>query len=151
VLREQINTALKEALKSGDKRRVSTLRLINSAIKNADIDARTQGRQPVSDQELQGLLQKMLRQRREAIALYDQGGRTDLADQEREEMAIIGSYLPKQLPDDEAERLLASLVQEAGADGPKAMGKVMGLLKERHPGAIEGGKASAILKRLLAK
>src|SRR5436309_15089003 len=100
VLRDDINNALKEAMKGGDKRRVSTLRLINSALKNADIEARGHGKDPLSDDELLGLLQKMIKQRQESVELYDKGGRPELAQQERDEIAIIAAYLPEQMSDD---------------------------------------------------
>jgi uncharacterized protein YqeY len=151
VLREEINNALKAALKAGDKRRVSTLRMVNAGVKNADIEARGQGKGALSDQELRGLLQKMMKQRREAIELYEKGGRADLAQQEREEMEIIAGYLPQQMAQDEAETVIAALVKELGAEGegPKAMGRVMAVLKDRYAGAVDLAKASAILKRLL--
>jgi uncharacterized protein len=153
VLREEINNALKAALKAGDKRRVSTLRMVNAGVKNADIEARGQGKGALSDQELRGLLQKMMKQRREAIELYEKGGRADLAQQEREEMEIIAGYLPQQMAQDEAETVIAALVKELGAEGegPKAMGRVMAVLKERYAGAVDLAKASAILKRLLVR
>jgi uncharacterized protein len=153
VLREEINNALKAALKAGDKRRVSTLRMVNAGVKNADIEARGQGKGALTDQDLRGLLQKMMKQRTEAIELYEKGGRADLAQQEREEMEIIAGYLPQQLSQDEAERVIAALVAELGAEGegPKAMGKVMAILKERYAGAVDLAKASAILKRLLVR
>jgi hypothetical protein len=151
VLREEINNALKAALKAGDKRRVSTLRMVNAGVKNADIEARGQGKGALSDQELRGLLQKMMKQRREAIELYEKGGRADLAQQELEEMEIIAGYLPQQMAQDEAETVIAALVKELGAEGegPKAMGRVMAVLKDRYAGAVDLAKASAILKRLL--
>jgi hypothetical protein len=151
VLREEINNALKAALKAGDKRRVSTLRMVNAGVKNADIEARGQGKGALSDQELRGLLQKMMKQRREAIELYEKGGRADLAQQELEEMEIIAGYLPQQMAQDEAETVIAALVMELGAEGegPKAMGRVMAVLKDRYAGAVDLAKASAILKRLL--
>ena len=153
MLREEINNALKAALKAGDKRRVSTLRMVNAGVKNADIEARGQGKGALSDQELRGLLQKMMKQRREAIELYEKGGRADLAQQEREEMEIIAGYLPQQMAQDEAETVIAALVKELGAEGegPKAMGRVMAVLKERYAGAVDLAKASAILKRLLVR
>ena len=150
MLRDDINNALKGAMKNGDKRRVSTLRLVNSALKNADIDARGQGKQPLNDDELLGLLQKMIKQRQEAIELYEKGGRDELAAQEREEMAIIAAYLPKQMSDDEAKAAIAEVVKEVGAQGMKDMGKVMGALKQRYAGQMDFGKASPIVKGLLS-
>ena len=101
MLRDAINTAVKEAMKARNERALSTLRMVNSTIKNADIDARGQGKPPLSDADLLSLLQKMIKQRQESVELYDKGGRTELAAQEREEIAIISAYLPKQMSDDE--------------------------------------------------
>ncbi len=150
MLRDDINNALKDAMKSGDKRRVSTLRLVNSALKNADIEARGQGKPPLGDDELLGLLQKMIKQRQESIELYEKGGRPELAAQEREEIAIIAGYLPSQMSEEEAKAAIAGVVTEIGAQGMKDMGKVMGALKQRYAGRMDFGKASPIVKGLLA-
>ena len=150
MLREDINTALKDAMKGGDKRRVSTLRLVNSALKNADIEARGLGKEPLSDDDLLGLMQKMIKQRHESIELYEKGNRADLATQEREEIAIIAAYLPKQMSDAEAKAAIAGVVAEIGAQGMKDMGKVMAALKQRYAGKMDFGKASPIVKGLLA-
>ncbi len=150
MLRDDINNALKDAMKSGDKRRVSTLRLVNSALKNADIEARGQAKPPLGDDELLGLLQKMIKQRQESIELYEKGGRPELAAQEREEIAIIAGYLPSQMSEEEAKAAIAGVVTEIGAQGMKDMGKVMGALKQRYAGRMDFGKASPIVKGLLA-
>jgi uncharacterized protein YqeY len=150
MLREDINTALKDAMKGGDKRRVSTLRLVNSALKNADIEARGLGKEPLSDDDLLGLMQKMIKQRHESIELYEKGNRADLATQEREEIAIIAAYLPKQMSDAEAKAAIAGVVAEIGAQGMKDMGKVMAALKQRYAGKMDFGKASPIVKGLLS-
>jgi len=150
MLRDDINTALKGAMKSGDKRRVSTLRLVNSALKNADIEARGLGKAALSDDDLLGLLQKMIKQRHESIELYEKGGRADLAAQEREEVAIISAYLPQQMSEDEAKAAIAAAIGETGAQGMKDMGKVMGALKQRYAGRMDFGKASPIVKGLLS-
>jgi uncharacterized protein YqeY len=150
MLREDINTALKNAMKSGDKRRVSTLRLVNSAVKNADIEARGQGKAALSDEDLLGLLQKMIKQRQESIELYEKGGRADLAGQEREEITIITVYLPQQMSDDDAKAAIAAVIGETGAAGMKDMGKVMAALKQRYAGRMDFGKASPIVKGLLS-
>jgi uncharacterized protein len=150
MLRDDINAALKDAMKSGDKRRVSTLRLINSAVQNADIEARGQGRSALSDEDLLGLLQKMIKQRQESIELYDKGGRADLVAQEREEIGIISAYLPQQMSDEEAKAAIAAVVGEIGAQGMKDMGNVMAALKQRHAGRMDFGKASPIVKGLLS-
>jgi len=150
VLRDDINNALKDAMKSGDKRRVSTLRLVNSALKNADIEARGQGKSALGDDELLPLLQKMIKQRQEAVELYEKGGRAELAEQEREEIEIIAAYLPRQMSEAEAKAAIADVVKDIGATSVKDMGKVMAALKERHAGRMDFGKASAIVKAILA-
>jgi uncharacterized protein YqeY len=150
MLRDDINASLKDAMKGGDKRRVSTLRLVNSALKNADIEARGLGKEPLSDDDLLGLMQKMIKQRHESIELYEKGNRADLAAQEREEIAIIAAYLPQQMSDEEAKAAIAGVVGEIGAQGMKDMGKVMGALKQRYAGKMDFGKASPIVKGLLS-
>ena len=150
MLRDDINSALKDAMKSGDKRRVSTLRLVNAAAKNADIEARGQGKPALNDDDLLGLLQKMIKQRQESIELYEKGGRTDLAGQEREEVAIISGYLPQQMSEDEAKAAIAAVIGETGAQGMKDMGKVMAALKQGYSGKMDFGKASGWVKQLLA-
>jgi uncharacterized protein len=150
MLRDDINTALKDAMKGGDKRRVSTLRLVNSALKNADIEARGQGKEPLTDDDLLGLMQKMIKQRQESIELYEKGSRIDLADQEREEIAIIAAYLPKQMSEEDAKAAIAAVVTEIGAQGMKDMGKVMAALKQRYAGKMDFGKASPIVKGMLS-
>lgn len=150
MLRDDINTALKDAMKSGDKRRVSTLRLVNAALKNADIEARGQGKPALADDDLLGLLQKMIKQRQESIELYEKGGRADLAAQEREEVAIISAYLPQQMSEDDAKAAIAAAIGETGAQGMKDMGKVMAALKHRYAGRMDFGKASPIVKGLLS-
>ena len=149
MLREDINTALKGAMKAGDARRVSTLRLINSSLKNADIEARGQGKGPLSDDELLSLLQKMIKQRQESVELYDKGGRPELAGQEREEIAIISHYLPRQMTDQEIHDTIGALIKETGASAMKDMGRVMAALKERYAGKLDFGKASGAVKKML--
>jgi uncharacterized protein YqeY len=150
MLRDDINTALKDAMKGGDKRRVSTLRLVNAALKNADIEARGQAKAALSDDDLLGLMQKMIKQRQESIELYEKGNRADLAAQEREEIAIIAAYLPQQMSDEEAKAAITGVVGEIGAQGMKDMGKVMAALKQRYAGKMDFGKASPIVKGLLS-
>jgi uncharacterized protein YqeY len=149
MLRDDINASLKEAMKGGDKRRVSTLRLVNSALKNADIEARGQGKAALSDDDLLGLMQKMIKQRQESIELYEKGNRAYLAAQEREEIAIIAAYLPQQMSDEEAKAAIAGVVGEIGAQGMKDMGKVMAALKQRYAGKMDFGKASGLVKGML--
>jgi len=149
MLRDAINTAVKEAMKARNERALSTLRMVNSTIKNADIDARGQGKPPLSDADLLSLLQKMIKQRQESVELYGKGGRTELAAQEREEIAIISAYLPKQMSDDEVKAAVAALIDETGASGIKDMGKVIGALKAKYAGQMDFGKASGVVKAAL--
>jgi uncharacterized protein len=150
VLRDQINTALKTAMKARDERRVSTLRLVNAALKNADIEAQGQGKHVLSDDELLGLLQKLIKQRHEAVEIYDKAGRSELADRERGEIDIISAYLPKEMSDAEAKAAVAEVIKATGATGIKDMGKVMAALKQGYAGKMDFGKASALVKTLLA-
>jgi len=150
VIRDDINNALKEAMKAKDDRRVSTLRLVNSALKNADIDARGRGKAPLGDDEVLGLLQKMIKQRRESIDLYEKGGRAELAQQEHDEIAIIAAYLPKQMSEDEVKAAIAQAIQETGAAGMKDMGKVIGALKGKYAGKMDVATASALVKGALS-
>jgi uncharacterized protein YqeY len=150
VLREDINTALKNAMKARDERRVSTLRLVNAAIKNADIEAQMHGRAPLAQDELLALLQKMIKQRQESEEIYDKAGRTDLADKERGEIAIIRAYLPQQMSEADVQAAIAEAAKQVGAQGMKDMGKVMAALKQSHAGRMDFGKASALVKTLLA-
>jgi len=149
VLRDAINNALKDAMKSQDKRRVSTLRLINAAIKNADIEARGAGKDALGDEAILGLLQKLIKQRQEAAELYDKGGRAELAAQERDEIEIIAAYLPKPMSDLEAGSVIQAIVHELNAQGLKDMGRTMAALKERFAGKMDFAKASAKVKELL--
>ena len=149
MLRDDINTALKNAMKAGDARRVSTLRLVNAAFKNADIELRGQAKGPLGEDEMLALLQKMIKQRQEAIELYDKGGRAELAQQEREEIAIIASYLPKQMSEDEVKAAIAAAIAETGAAGMKDMGKVIAALKGKFTGKMDFAKASGLVKGML--
>jgi uncharacterized protein YqeY len=150
-LRATINDALKDAMKSGDKRRVSTLRLMNAAIKDKDINSRTEGHESAltPDSGLIDLFAKMVKQRQESVAVYEQGGRPELAQAEREEIEIIQSYMPKQLSDDEAKAAVAAIIKEVGATSVKDMGKVMAALKAKYAGQMDMAKAGAIVKGLL--
>ena len=151
MLRDDINNALKQAMKAHEDRRVSTLRMVNSTLKNADIEARGQGKGPLTDDELKSLLQKMIKQRQESVELYEKGNRPELAAQEREEIAIIAAYLPKQMSDAEAQAAIAAVIKDVGAASMKDMGKVMAALKERHAGEMDFSKASGTVKGLLSK
>ena len=150
MLRDDINNALKDAMKSGDARRVSTLRLVNSALKNADIEARGQGKPPLTDDDLLSLLQKMIKQRQESVELYQKGNRADLVAQEQGEIEIISAYLPAQMSEDEIGTVIAALVKETGATAMKDMGRVMAALKERYAGKLDFTKASAAVKKALS-
>ncbi len=150
MLRDQINTDLTTAMKAGDKRRVSTLRLVNSALKNADIEARGAGKEPLSDDDLLSLLQKMIKQRQESLDIYEKAGRTDLATQEREEITIISGYLPQQMNEHEIAHVVGEMLVELGAQSMKDMGRAMAHLKERFAGKMDFAHASAVVKRLLS-
>ena len=150
MLRDNINNSLKEAMKAGDAPRVSTLRLINSSLKNADIEARGQGKPALTDEEALGVLQKMIKQRHESVELYEKGGRPELAAAERAEIAIIEKYLPAQMTDHEISETVAALLKETGATAMKDMGRVMAALKERYAGKLDFGKASGAVKKMLS-
>ena len=149
MLRDQINDAVKAATKSQDRLRLSTLRLVNAAIKNADIEARGAGKDALADGDILGLLQKLIKQRQESVELYDKGGRAELAEQERGEIAIISGFLPQQLSEAEAKEAIAGVIRETGAAGMKDMGKVIAALKARYAGRMDFAKASALVKGML--
>ena len=151
MLRDNINNAMKDAMKARDERRVSTLRMMNAAIKNADIEARGQGKEPLNEADLMSLFQKMIKQRQESADLYDKGARPELAAAERGEIEIITAYLPKQMSDAEAGSAISSLLQEINAETMKDMGRAMAALKERFAGKMDFSKASGKIKELLSK
>ncbi|MFN8830577.1 MAG: GatB/YqeY domain-containing protein [Labrys sp. (in: a-proteobacteria)] len=148
-MRDQFSTALKEAMKAGDKRRIATVRLITAALKDRDIEARGAGKEAISDEEIMALLQKMVRQRQESVTIYEGAGRTDLAEQEKEEIAVINTFLPKAMDADEAREAIKAVIAELGASSLRDMGKVVGALKERFPGRLDFGKVSPLVKELL--
>ena len=150
MLRENINNAVKDAMRAKDERKLATLRMVNSTIKNADIEARGQGKPLLADGDILGVLQKMIKQRQESVELYDKGGRAELAAGEREEIAIISAYLPKQMSDDDVKAAIAAIIAETGAAGVKDMGKVIGALKAKFAGQMDFGKASGLVKAALA-
>jgi uncharacterized protein YqeY len=150
VLREQINEAVKGAMKAQEKLKLSTLRLVNAAIKNADIEAQMAQKPAPTDDDILGVLQKLIKQRQDSVAAYEQGGRKELADQERAEIEVIKGFLPQQLSEAEAKEAIAAAIQDTGAAGMKDMGKVMAALKERHAGRMDFGKASGVVKGMLA-
>jgi hypothetical protein len=149
AMREKINDDLKTAMKAGEKDRVGTLRLINAAIKSADIEARPSGKDKISDSEILLVLAKMVKQRRDSIEQFTAGGRPELADKEQAEIAVIEDYLPQQMSDEEAKAAIAAVIKETGAAGPKDMGKVMAALKAKYAGQMDFGKASGLTKELL--
>ena len=151
MLRDNINNAMKDAMKARDERRVSTLRMMNAAIKNADIEARGQGKEPLNEADLMSLFQKMIKQRQESAELYDKGARPELAAAERSEIEIITAYLPKQMSDTEAGSAISAMLQEINAETMKDMGRAMAALKERFAGKMDFGKASGKIKELLSK
>jgi len=150
-LRDDITAALKEAMKAGDKKKLGTVRLMQAAIKDKDISARTDGHDSVltPDSGLVELFAKMVKQRQESAAVYEQGGRPELAQNETDEIAIIQSFMPKQLSEDEAKAAVAAIIKEAGATSIKDMGKVMAALKAKYAGQMDMAKAGAIVKGLL--
>ncbi|MEL6362802.1 MAG: GatB/YqeY domain-containing protein [Pseudomonadota bacterium] len=152
MLRTNIDDALKAAMRERtDKLRISTLRLINAAIKDRDIAARSEDRcEGVSDDEVLAILTKMVKQREDSATAYDKGCRPDLAEQERNEIKVIQEFLPAQMDETEIEEAVASVIDEVGASGLKDMGKCMGLLKERHQGAMDFGRAGAKMKAALS-
>jgi len=150
-LRDTLNADLKDAMKAGDKRRLATIRLMNAAIKDKDINSRTDGHESekVPDATLMDVFAKMVKQRQDSIAAFDLGGRPELAQQEREEMEIIQSYMPKQMSDEEAKAAIAGVIAAVGATSVKDMGKVMAELKAKYSGQIDMGKAGGVVKALL--
>lgn len=151
MLRENLQKALKEAMFAKESAKVSTIRLINAAIKDRDIAARTaDNRNGISDDDVLQLLQSMIKQRRESIEMYKKGNRQDLVDGEQSEIDIISIFLPKQLDDSEIETAVKSLISELNLSGIKEMGKAMSALREKYAGQMDFGKASGILKQILA-
>ncbi len=150
MIRDDIKAAQTDAMKAGDKPRTAALRLILSKVKDRDIELRTDGDAKDDDAMVIEVLQKMIKQRRESISMYESGGRQELADAEKAEVAIIEEFLPAMMSDEDAAAAIAIIVAETGAESPQDMGKVMGLLKERHAGEMDMGKASGMVKAQLA-
>lgn len=148
MLREKLNDATKEAMKSGDKLKLSTLRMVSAAIKNADIEART-GKGPLDDDAILGILQKLIKQRQDSVELYEKGGRTELAKQEKDEIEVIKAFLPAQMSDAEMKAAIADVIAKEGASGVKDMGKVMAALREKYAGQMDFGRAGGLVKGLL--
>ena len=150
-MRERLTEAMKAAMKAGEKRRLATVRMIQAALKDKDIEARGAGRGQASDEEILGLLQKMIKQRQESAGIYEQAGRAELAAQEREEIEIISSYLPKQMDETETRQAIEAAIAETGAASMKDMGKVIGALRGKYAGQMDFAKASALVKEMLPK
>jgi hypothetical protein len=149
-LRERINADLKEAMKAQGKRRVSTLRLILAAVKDRDIQSRGTGRDDTpTEADMLAVLARMIKQRKESAATYDEGGRPELAAAERAEIGIIEAYLPRQLGEEEVRAAIAAAIAATGAAGLKDMGRVMAALKESHAGRIDMARAGQITRELL--
>ena len=150
MIRDDLKAALVSAMKSGDKSRVAAIRLIQSAVKNRDIELRTASGAPSDDDALvTEVLQKMIKQRRESIGMYEAGGRQELADAEKAEVAVIEDFLPTQMSEDETKAAIDGIVTEIGASSVKDMGRVMAVLKERHASQLDMSKASGLVKARL--
>lgn len=150
MLRDTIKAAQVSAMKAGDKARLAAVRLILAKLKDKDIELRTAAAMPDDDVLVTDVLQKMAKQRRESITLYEQGGRQELAEVEKGELAVIEEFLPSQMGEDEVKAAIAAIIAETGAEGMKDMGKVVGALKAKHGTQIDMGKASALVKAALA-
>ena len=150
MIRDDIKAALVSAMKGGDKDSTATIRLIQSAIKNRDIELRTASQQPDDDQMVTEVMQKMIKQRRESVDLYRKGNREELAAREEAEIAVIERFLPAQMDDAEAGAAIQAIVAELGASSMKDMGRVMAEVKARHASSIEPARASALVKAALA-
>ncbi len=150
-MRERVNTALKEAMKAKDADRLSTLRLINAAIKDRDIAVRGEGREEgVSDADVLQILGRMVKQRQESARAYEEGGRLELAEKEREEIGVIEEFLPRQLSEQEVDGAIDKAIASTGAEGIRDMGKVMGELKSRYTGRMDFGSVGSMVKERLA-
>jgi len=147
-MREQFTSELKVAMKAGDKRRVDTIRMITAALKDKDIEARGQSK-TVGDEDILTLLQKMVKSRQESQDIYEKAGRADLAQQEREEIAIIRGFLPQPLSPEDVDLAIAAAIAETGAGSVKEMGKVIGVLKSKFAGRMDFAAASALVKAKL--
>ena len=148
-MREQFTTMMKEAMKAGDKRRLATVRMIQAALKDKDIEARGTGK-TVSDDDILAMLQKMVKSRQESADIYAKAARPELAQQELEEIAIINEFLPRQMSEDEMKLAIDAAVAETGAASMKDMGKVVGALKAKYTGQMDFAKASAMVKAKLS-
>ena len=148
-MREHINADIRQAMKQGAKDKVAVLRLMNAAIQSADIELETKGKPKLEGSALVAVLQRMVKQRRDSIEQFDKGGRPDLSAKEQAEIAIIETYLPRQMDDAAIQSAIKAAISETGALGAKDMGKVMGVLKQRFGGQMDFSKASGAVKELL--
>ncbi|MEL6679365.1 MAG: GatB/YqeY domain-containing protein [Pseudomonadota bacterium] len=151
MLRERITKATKEAMKAKEARRLSTLRLISAAIKDREIALRAdEGSDGLKDADIIAILSKMIKQRRDSVSAYEEGGRLELAEQERSEIKVIEEFLPKKLSDAEVEKAIAGAIEEVRADSVRDMGKVMGILKTKYSGQMDFGSVGAAVKAQLS-
>ena len=150
MLRDQIQSETVTAMKAKDKERTAALRLIGAKIKDRDIELRTADTKPEDDELVTDVLLKMAKQRRESIEMYEDGGRTELAEKEKRELAVIEEFLPKQMSEDETRAAIAQIKTDLGAEGMKDMGRVMGELKARHGATLDMSKASGLVKEALS-
>jgi uncharacterized protein YqeY len=150
-MRDRFTAEMKEALKAGDKRKLATVRLIQAALKDKDIEARGAGKGQSTDDEILALLQKMIKQRQESLAIYEENNRPELAQAEREEAEIIASFLPRQLDEAETRAAIEAAIAETGAASMRDMGKVVAALRGRYAGRMDFGRASGLVKEMLPK
>ena len=151
-MRDILDKSLKDAMRARDSQKISTIRLINAAIKDRDIAVRSEDNlEGVSDEEILSILSKMIKQRQESAKQYEEGGRLELAQQEFDEIKIIETFLPKQLNEEETKKICADVISKIGANSLKDMGKVMGELKKTHADEIDFSKAGSLIKELLNK
>tara|TARA_E500000075_G_scaffold35301_1_gene31679 strand:- start:750 stop:1205 length:456 start_codon:yes stop_codon:yes gene_type:complete len=148
-LKKQIEVKLNEALKTKDKNTYPTLRLVVSAIKDAEIASRTKGQKEMSDSDIMAILKKMIKQRKESCEVYKKAGRNELLENETKEIKVISSFLPKQLGEEETKKICQEAIKSSRASSMKDMGKVMGVLKSKHADTLDFSKVSSIIKELL--
>ena len=148
-LKKQIEEKLNEALKTKDKNTYPTLRLVVSAIKDAEIASRTKGQKAMSDSDIMAILKKMIKQRNESCEVYKKAGRNELLENEKKEIEVISNFLPKQLSEEETKKLCQEAIKSSGASSMKDMGKVMGILKAKNADTLDFSKVSSIIKELL--
>ena len=148
-LKKKIEEKLNEALKAKDKNTYPTLRLVISAIKDAEISGRTKGQKEISDNDINAILKKMIKQRNESCEVYKKAGRNELLENETKEIQVISLFLPKQLSEDETKKVCEDAIKSSGASSMKDMGKIMGILKSKHADTLDFSKVSSIIKKLL--